>query len=99
MPKIDDSVSVIEAFNQFWDKEKDNALIAISEEEGVDTTGLKKLIDDYMYTQLDPLPNKIVDILHEKPKVLTRKKITNRVIKKIKGFVETFHDEMGGEVD
>lgn len=89
---------MVDAFNQFWDEEKDNALVAIGKEEGVDTTGLKKIIDDYMYTQLDPLPNKIVDILHEKPKVLTRKKITNKVIKRIKDFVETFFDEMGGRV-
>lgn len=98
LPKIDGSANVVEVFNQFWDVERDKALYVICEQEGVDAAGLKQLIGDYIYTQRDPLLKKVENILHKKPKVLERKKVIDRIIKRIKDFVATFYDEMGGEV-
>ena len=59
---------------------------------------MQALIDDYLFTEREPLRDDIVNVLQEKPKILERKTIVERVIAKMKAFVETFIEGLGGWV-
>ena len=89
IPKDDD---VGAAFEQFWTEEKNKAIQALSEEEGLDIDGLQKVIGDYLFTEKTPLPDTVIAIAHTKPKLKERLPFVERIIEKIKEFVETFVD-------
>ena len=52
--------------------------------------GLQKVISDYLFTERAPLNDEVVRILIEKPKLLARKTIAERVKEKILDFIDTF---------
>lgn len=45
-----------------------------------------------MYTEQEPLGDEIVNMLEEKPKILARRNTIDRVLEKVKKFVNTFFD-------
>jgi type I restriction enzyme R subunit len=94
--KPEDSENVEENFESFWDKEKQKAIALICEEEGVEADKLQEVIGNYIYTERTPIRDEIVAILKVKPKIRERKTIAERIISKIKDFVETFIDGIGG---
>ena len=55
----------------------------------------QKLIEDYLFAEREPLRDELLNLLKsEKPSVLQRKKIGDRLLAKIIGFVETFINGM-----
>jgi type I restriction enzyme R subunit len=92
----EDSENVEENFESFWDEEKQKAIALICEEEGIEADKLQEVIGNYIYTERTPVRDEIVDILKVKPKIRERKTIAERIISKIKDFVETFIDGIGG---
>lgn len=94
--KPEDSENIEENFESFWDEEKHKAIALICEEEGVEADKLQEVIGNYIYTERTPVRDDIVAILKEKPKIRERKTIAERIINKIKDFVETFIDGIGG---
>ena len=80
------------AFEQFWTDEKNKAIQALSEEEGLDLDGLQKLIGDYLFTEKTPLPDSVIAIAHIRPKLKERLPFVERITDKIKLFVERFID-------
>ncbi len=95
MPKIKKSAHISDEFNTFWNEEKQKALEEISAEEGLDSTTLNKIIDDYLFTGRTPLRDTIIDALKVKPKILERKTIIERITDRILSFVKTYEDDMG----
>lgn len=91
-PDIPHGVDVGDAFEQYWNAEKRKALQALSEEEGLDNDGLGKVIGNYLFTEKAPLRDDVIAIMNIRPKLKERKTVTERVIDKIKAFVETFVD-------
>ena len=81
-------------FTNFWDNEKSKAFETLCKDENLITEELKKVIDNYLYTERKPLREAIVKTLQEKPKILERKSIVVRVTQKIVDFVETFINGM-----
>jgi len=81
-------------FTDFWNTEKRKAFEKLCKDENLITEELKKVIDNYLYTERKPLREAIVKTLHEKPKILERKSIVVRVTQKIVDFVETFINGM-----
>jgi type I restriction enzyme R subunit len=92
----EDSENIEENFESFWGKEKQKAIDLICKEEGLESDKLQEVIGNYIYTERTPIRDEIVSILKVKPKIRERKTITERVINKIKDFVETFIDGIGG---
>lgn len=86
------SADVNEAFDSYWTEEKRKALIALSEEEGLDQNGLEKVLGNYLFTEKTPLRDEIIGIMETRPSLRERSTVAERVIDKIKGFVETFID-------
>lgn len=79
-------------FKTFWSEEKRKAVQELSEAEGLDSEGLQKVIGNYLFTEKSPLREDVIAIMQTRPKLKERKIITERVIEKIKVFIETFID-------
>ncbi|MBO0938210.1 type I restriction endonuclease subunit R [Fibrella sp. HMF5335] len=98
LPHIDTAEAVPRSFDEFIAAEKSKALDQLSEEEKLDKPGLERLIGDYLFTERTPMNDDIVGILRERPKLLARKSIAERIKEKIVEFVETYiHDIPVGE--
>jgi type I restriction enzyme R subunit len=72
------------------------AMEAVCAEEGIVPAAFQRLVEDYQFTGKPPLREAVIDVLEQKPKILERKKITERIIDKLLGLVATFDDGLGG---
>ena len=95
MPKVKRSEDVSAAFKAFWEAEKIGSLQELCDEEGLNREKVNTIIEAYHFTGREPLRDTIVEALVEKPKVLQRKKIVERVTDKILAIVKQFDDDMG----
>ena len=91
-PVIPQEGDVGAAFEKYWTEEKRKAIQLLSEEEYLNTEGLQKVIGDYLYTEKSPLRDDVIAIMHTPPKLRDRGTVTERIIGKIKAYVETFID-------
>lgn len=90
IPNITNSEDVENEFNNFWTKEKTEALERISREEGVVSTRVEKLIEDYIFTGRKPRRTELANTLEKQPSILQRNSILKRISKRLNGFIETF---------
>ncbi len=81
-----------EAFDTYWDKQKRLVIQNLSEEEGLNSNGLEKVIGNYLFTEKPPMRDDVVGIMATRPSLKQRGSVAERVIGKIKDFVETFID-------
>ena len=95
LPDIEDSEAIPAAFEQFVATEKGKAFDAFCTEENIAPKKLQKLLHDYLFSQLDPQPDDIINSLIVKPKILQRRSILERILRKIKDFVETYISGVG----
>ena len=91
-PVIPKDGKLRESFESYWNKEKEMAIQELCETEGLEFNGLRKVIDNYLFTVKTPLRDEIIDIMEVTPKLKERSTIVERIIDKIKAFVETFID-------
>jgi type I restriction enzyme R subunit len=90
IPEITDSENVESEFESFWKAEEAQAFEVLCKEEGLDTGKLKSLIENYLFSGHKPRRDELVAALHEKPKILERKSLIERVSEKLNRFIETF---------
>ena len=86
------SADVAEEFDTYWTEEKRKALVSLSEEEGLDPDGLEKVLGHYLFTEKTPMRDEIIGIMETRPSLRERSTVAERVISKIRDFVETFID-------
>ena len=91
-PKIPQGGDVGQEFESYWSEQKQKAVEELSESEGLDLDGLQKVIGKYLFTEKEPMRDDVVGILKERPKLKERSTVSQRIIAKIKDFVETFID-------
>ena len=91
-PAIQKDGNLRESFERYWNKEKEVAIRELGETEGLEFSGLRKVIDNYLFTEKTPLRDEIIDIMEMPPKLKERRTIAERIIDKIRAFVETFID-------
>jgi type I restriction enzyme R subunit len=53
---------------------------------------LEKVIGHYLFTEKTPMSDDVIGIMETRPSLRQRKPIAERVITKIKEFIETFID-------
>lgn len=95
LPLITDADGVVPAFDTFWEQQKEKEFAALVEEENLVATKTNKLIEDYLFAEREPLRDELLDLVRgEKPGLLQRKKTADRILQRIKGFVETFINGM-----
>ena len=95
MPGMPQGQTVADAFNGFWDEEKSNAIAEICATEKLDPTAFKSMIEQYHFSGKKPLQGDIVDALNEKPKILERKSVVERIGAKLLRLVATFDEGLG----
>jgi len=98
LPKIKPDEEVLEVFETFWTEQKTNALQVLCDEERIKPEALQKLIRNYLFTNRLPRNEEIADSLSFQPKILERKPVITRIADKIKEFIDTFIEGMGGIV-
>lgn len=91
-PNIPAGSDVTNAFDDYWEAQRQDAIKVMCEDEGLKPDGLEKILGDYLFTEKVPLRDDIIGIMNEKPSLRERKTIAERVVDKIKGFVATFVD-------
>lgn len=96
MAFIPEGQTVEDAFSGFWDREKSKAIIEICETEKLDQAAFKSMIEQYHFSGKKPLQGDIVDALHDKPRILERKSVVERIADKLLRLVSTFDEGLGG---
>jgi type I restriction enzyme R subunit len=92
LPHIPQTDNVTEQFGQFWNKERLDAFQRLVADEKLKPAELQTVIENYLYSEREPLREEIVNTLEEKPKLLERKSKVERVLAKVVDYVNTFFD-------
>lgn len=91
LPVIIDSDDIPQEFEKFWNIEQQKAFNQLVKEENLSSDKTQTLIEDYLYAEREPLREEILELLEtNQPTVLERKKVGDRILKKILNFVDTF---------
>jgi len=90
LPLVEEAEDIPAAFDNFVNEEKQKALTELCEQEGLIPEKLNQIIGNYLFTERKPLRDEVFDILIEKPKLLERKNVVERVISKVLNFIDTY---------
>lgn len=90
MPHIKDGDNIQDEFEKFWQDQKVLALGKLCEEEHLDKAQFKSLIDAYIYSGREPIKDEVFQCLDNRPSILQARVIGDRIIAKMKEFVEVF---------
>jgi type I restriction enzyme R subunit len=92
MPQIQDNTTITEQFEKFWSTEKQQSFEKLCTEEKLDPIKLQEVISKYLFNERKPVGDDVFNMLQEKPKLLQRKKVIDRVWDKVTNYVKTFID-------
>ncbi|MDQ6952521.1 MAG: hypothetical protein Q9M15_03230 [Mariprofundaceae bacterium] len=90
LPAVKDRDAVPEAFGEFWNKERQEALATICKEEQLAPEKVEKIINQHLFTEIIPLRDDVVGAMMVKPKLLQRKSLAQQALERIMNFIETF---------
>ncbi|MFV8366375.1 type I restriction endonuclease subunit R [Flavobacterium sp. XS1P27] len=90
MPNIKDGDTIEDEFEKYWQDQKVLALGKLCEEEHLDKAQFKSLIDAYIYSGREPIKDEVFQCLDNRPSILQARVIGDRIIAKMKEFVEVF---------
>ena len=97
MPHIEDTDTILEEFEKFWNTEQEKALKELIETENLTKEKTERLIENYLFTEREPIRQEILDLRNEgRPSVLKSKEIGDRILHKIISFVDTFVNGISG---
>jgi type I restriction enzyme R subunit len=94
MPFIKDGDNIDDEFEKFWKDQKVLALGKLCDEEHLDKAQFKALIDAYIYSGREPIKDEVFECLDNRPSILQARVIGDRIIAKMKEFVEVFEKGM-----
>jgi len=98
LPVLEDTDDIPEAFDKFWNEEQQKAFCELVKEENLSAERTEKIIEDYLFAEREPLRDEVLELIEgDKPTVLERKKVGDRILSKILGFVEKFINGMTGK--
>lgn len=97
LPQIDDTDLIPEEFEKFWNEEQEKALQDLVKTENLSDEKTEKLIENYLFTEREPLRKEILDLrIDGRPSVLKSKEVGDRILNKILDFVDTFVNGISG---
>jgi len=97
LPAIEDADTIPDEFEKYWNEEQLAAFQKLCAEENLSDAKVEKVIADYLFCEREPLRDEVLEMIEgAKPSVLERKNTGNRIIAKIKDFVDTFINGIGG---
>ena len=96
LPQIDDVDAIQDEFEKYWKEQKVLALSKICEEENLDQQQFNSLIESYVYNGQEPIRQDIFKCLDNRPSILKAREIGERILLKMKNFIEVFVTGMTG---
>lgn len=96
LPNIEDAELVTDEFEKYWEEQRLLKLKEICEEESLDQQQFRNLIDMYMFTGKEPLKEDVFACLENRPSILQARQIGNRIIERMKEYVDVFITGMVG---
>jgi type I restriction enzyme R subunit len=95
LPVIANTDEVEPEFDRFWNEERHTAFSKLVREESLSSDKTEKLIEDYLFAERQPLRDEVLELIKgERPSLLQRKKLGDRILQRIMDFVETFINGM-----
>jgi type I restriction enzyme R subunit len=94
LPDIKDADKIEDEFEQYWQDQKVLALNKLCEEEHLDKQQFNALIEAYIYSGQEPIRDDVFRCLDNRPSILQARNIGERIIDKMREFVETFVEGM-----
>lgn len=85
--------NIEEDYNSFMDAEKLKAFNKFVEDEKLNPDKLRKLTEDYIFTQRTPTKQEVVDVLENQPSIMQRAKVGETILSKFMNFVNTFFND------
>jgi type I restriction enzyme, R subunit len=96
LPFIIDTDKIEQEFDLYWQEQKVLALGRLCEEENLDKAQFKSLMDAYLYSGQEPIRDDVFRCLDNRPSILQARHIGERIIEKMREFVEVFVNGMTG---
>lgn len=90
MPNIEDVDNIPDEFQKYWQEQKVLALGKLCEDEHLDQKQFQALIEAYIFSEQEPLREEIFKCLDDRPSVLKARSIGERILAKMKQFVDVF---------
>jgi len=98
LPVIMDTDDIPQEFEKFWSVEQEKAFQKLVAEESLSKEKTQALIENYLYSEREPMRDEVLELLlGDKPTLLQRKTIGERILRKIVSFVETFINGISGK--
>ena len=92
MPHIPAEQDFDDVFREFWDAEKQKAVSALCDKEGMNPQAVYAMLDAYRFSGKQPLRETVFAAMQTKPKVLERKKLFARVVDSLMEIVTRFEE-------
>ncbi len=96
LPLINDIDKIQDEFEKYWSDQKVLALNKLCQEENLDKQQFKNLIEAYIFSGQEPLRDDVFKCLGDRPSILKAREIGERIIQKMKEYVEVFEVGMVG---
>jgi type I restriction enzyme R subunit len=98
LPVLEETDDIPEAFDKFWNEEQQKAFHKLVKDENLSVDKTEKIIEDYLFAEREPMRDEVLELIEgNKPTVLERKKVGDRILSKILDFVDTFINGMMGK--
>ena len=94
LPHIDNVDAIQDEFEKYWHEQKILALAKLCEDENLDRQQFNALIESYIYSGKEPLRDEVFECLDNRPSILKAREIGERILEKMKAFVQIFVDGM-----
>ena len=95
LPDIKGADAVSPAFDAYWSEVQQKAFNQLVKEENLSAERTEKLIEDYLFAEREPLRDEVLDLIEgPQPSLLQRKKLGERILQRIKDFVDTYINGM-----
>lgn len=95
MPALEPKQELKVAFEDYWNEQKQQAVVTLCNQEGMDTEAFYRMVEAYHFSGKTPLRETVFAALEKKPKLLERKNIFERIVKQMLEIVATFDDNLG----
>jgi type I restriction enzyme R subunit len=98
LPALKTNENVITKFESYWSQHKTSAFNQLCKEENIAPDNLEKIVHEYEFANKFPRKNVIKSALTYQPKVIESKSIVERIAIKIRDFLDTYIEGMGGSI-
>lgn len=96
LPTLHTNENVISKFESYWGEQKSSAFKELCEEENIAPDNLETLIHTYEFAGKFPRKQAIQNALTYQPHLPDRKSILERITIKIRDFMDTYIEGVGG---